>query len=115
MSNIKSTLDERGSRYGDFCDHAEVTQDFKAVLMDALATRDKVLPPIQQEALEVIFHKIGRIINGDNNYVDSWHDISGYATLVEEDLSKREEEEESLSLEEYLSNIFFPLVTSLRP
>jgi len=94
MSNIKSTLDERGTRYGDFRDHAEVTQDFKSVLRHTLASRDKMLPDIQQEALEMIFHKVGRIINGDNNYADSWHDIAGYATLVEEDLNREEKEEE---------------------
>jgi len=91
MSDIKSTLDERGTRYGDFRAHAKVTQDFKSVLMDALASRDKVLPDIQQEALEMIFHKVGRIINGDNNYADSWHDIAGYATLVEGDLDREED------------------------
>lgn len=36
----------------------------------------------QVEALEMIAHKIGRIINGDPNYADSWHDIAGYAKLV---------------------------------
>ena len=30
----------------------------------------------------MIFHKIGRIINGDPDYADSWHDIAGYAQLV---------------------------------
>ena len=36
----------------------------------------------QVEALEMIAHKIGRIINGDHSYSDSWHDIAGYAKLV---------------------------------
>lgn len=30
----------------------------------------------------MIAHKLGRIINGDPNYSDSWHDIAGYAKLV---------------------------------
>jgi hypothetical protein len=30
----------------------------------------------------MIAHKLGRIVNGDPNYVDSWVDIAGYATLV---------------------------------
>ena len=41
------------------------------------------LAPHQKESLEMIQHKIARILNGDPNYSDSWHDISGYATLVE--------------------------------
>jgi hypothetical protein len=36
----------------------------------------------QLEALEMICHKIGRIVNGDPNYADSWIDIAGYAKLV---------------------------------
>jgi len=34
----------------------------------------------------MIAHKIARIINGDPNHLDSWHDIAGYATLVEQEL-----------------------------
>jgi hypothetical protein len=30
----------------------------------------------------MIAHKIGRIINGDPDYIDSWDDIAGYAKLV---------------------------------
>ena len=32
----------------------------------------------------MILHKLARILNGDPNYVDSWHDIAGYAILVED-------------------------------
>lgn len=41
-----------------------------------------MMDPDQIECLEMIAHKIGRILNGDPNYGDSWRDISGYATLV---------------------------------
>ena len=30
----------------------------------------------------MIFAKVGRILNGDPNYADSWIDIAGYAKLV---------------------------------
>jgi len=30
---------------------------------------------------------MARIVNGDSNYIDNWHDIAGYATLVEQELS----------------------------
>jgi hypothetical protein len=32
--------------------------------------------------MEMICHKMARIMNGDPNYSDSWHDIAGYAKLV---------------------------------
>lgn len=86
QDTLQATLIERGSRYGPFKGHAEVTMALKIVVANELATRKKELPSIQQEALDMIFHKIGRIVNGDNNYDDSWHDIAGYAELVVKDL-----------------------------
>lgn len=87
MPTVDETLAERGKRYGDFTDHARTTQALKKVVSDALYNNDRVLAPVQQEALSMIFHKIGRIVEGDPNYADSWHDIAGYATLVEQRLA----------------------------
>ena len=36
----------------------------------------------QRESLEMVQHKVARILNGDPNYADSWVDIAGYAKLV---------------------------------
>lgn len=85
MNNINDTLSEREKRYGDFHNHAWITQCIK----DAMTHDDGwyKLNSSQKEALEMIAHKIGRIINGDPNYADSWHDIAGYATLVENELT----------------------------
>lgn len=79
---ITQTLTERGQRYGKFTGHAEVTQMLKTVVATALRKRDKTLAPDQQEAMDMILHKIGRIVNGDPDYDDSWVDIAGYAKLV---------------------------------
>ena len=83
---VTDTLAERGSRYGNFVGHAEVTQELKGLVSYHLKARAKVLAPDQQEALDMIMHKIGRIINGDPDYADSWHDIAGYASLVDKRL-----------------------------
>ena len=80
--DINHTLTERGARYGTFEDHAEIAQRLKGVLRKFEAERGCDLDPDQREALEMIAHKIARIINGDPNYADSWHDIAGYAQLV---------------------------------
>lgn len=79
---LDAVLTERGSRYGVFMGHAHVTQDLKHAITMHLATRNKKLQVDQQEALDMICHKIGRIVNGDANYDDSWVDIAGYAQLV---------------------------------
>lgn len=87
ITDVTETLSQRGTRYGSFTGHAEVTQALKEVIREALESRQKVLAPDQQEALDMITHKIGRIINGDPDYADSWHDIAGYAKLVDDRLN----------------------------
>lgn len=80
--NVERTLQDRGQKYGKFSGHAEVSQDLKLVIRTHLKHRGKILALDQQEALEMICHKIARIINGDADYIDSWHDIAGYSTLI---------------------------------
>ena len=87
MTDVNLTLDERGSRYGSFTGHADITQELKLVIAYHLGSRKKRLANDQQEALDMICHKIGRIINGDADYADSWHDIAGYASLVDKRLN----------------------------
>lgn len=78
--DIDATLAERGTRYGDFTEHARVTQAIKAAMADS--PNWATLAPDMREALEMIAHKAGRILNGDPAYHDSWHDIVGYTKLV---------------------------------
>jgi hypothetical protein len=80
QNDIDATLAERGSRYGSFVAHADITQRLKDEMRDS--ANWKKLNPDQKECLEMIAHKVGRILNGDPNYHDSWHDIVGYAKLV---------------------------------
>ena len=85
--SIESTLAERGSRYGKFVDHARVTQQLKRFIFENMRGQ---IDDDQAEALEMIAHKIGRIVNGDPNYADSWIDIAGYAKLVADRLQGTE-------------------------
>ena len=77
---IDDTLLDREKRYGDFTSHAEITMRLKDVVREF----DGNLSHVQKEAIDMILHKIGRILNGDPDYADSWHDIAGYATLAEQ-------------------------------
>ena len=90
MNKAPTTTDiliERGKRYGTFVGHAKVTQNLKIVISNELLERDKELDADMQESLDMICHKIGRIINGDEHYEDSWADIAGYAQLVADRLN----------------------------
>lgn len=87
--SIEKVLAERGSRYGEFVDHAFITQSIKRVMVNS--PNWQRLSDDMKESLEMIAHKIGRILNGDPSYIDSWTDIVGYAKLVEDYLIKKEE------------------------
>lgn len=78
-------ITERGSRYGKFKDGAEIMQELKDVMREVDGWHN--LTPSQREALDMIQHKIGRILNGDPTYDDSWKDIAGYATLIVNELN----------------------------
>lgn len=80
-NDILATLKERGSRYGHFSDRAKIGSDLRAII-HATPNWGKLSPP-QAEALDTICSKMARILNGDPLYLDNWHDIAGYATLVE--------------------------------
>jgi len=86
QGNIVATLTERGHRYGKFSGHAQVTQELKRVMSRHAAALNKTFTDSQWESLEMIAHKIGRIVNGDPDYADSWIDIAGYAKLVADEL-----------------------------
>jgi hypothetical protein len=86
---VDVTLDARAVEYGKFIEGAEVMQMLKRVVQNALSNRDKVLAHDQAEAMDMIIHKIGRIVNGNPDVVDHWLDIAGYAKLVADRLEGR--------------------------
>lgn len=85
--DVDQTIDERGSRYGKFVNQAELAQKLKDACVVHAMKHEREMEADQWEAIEMILHKIARIINGDPNYADSWHDIGGYAKLVEDRLN----------------------------
>ena len=83
-TGIDATLAERGARYGDFDEHARITQQIKSALVSGRSWSQ--CTPSQKECLEMLAHKMGRIVNGDPTYLDSWVDIIGYTRLVEKQM-----------------------------
>lgn len=85
-SDLGAMLSERGKTHGAFSDHARVTQDLKAVADGEHYRRhDRGQPPLtatQRESVEMICHKLGRILTGDASFQDHWDDIAGYAKIA---------------------------------
>ena len=85
---IQDTLNERQAAYGTFADNAKLSQELKCIM--ANSPNWGTLRADQAEALEMIAFKISRILTGDPNYRDNWHDIGGYAKLVDDRLLRDE-------------------------
>ena len=87
---IEEVLNQRQSTYGSFTKNAEVSQMLKYFMTQG--TNYKQMPVPHREALEMIVHKIARIVNGDPNYIDNWVDIIGYSQLVIKEIKSYDEE-----------------------
>lgn len=86
MSDINATLAERGSRYGRFADQALIEQQIINTMRSTPGWHK--LASDQKSALEMVAVKIARVLNGDPDYIDNWHDMAGYATLIVKRLSE---------------------------
>lgn len=84
---IEKTLKQRGSIYGAFSDNAETSQILKQTMRQAKNWDE--LSYAQQEALEMVQHKISRMLNGNHNYQDNVVDILGYTELMFKDMKAK--------------------------
>ena len=80
MPDINETLAERGGTHGVFSESAVATQRMKEIMRQS--PNWPQLSAAQQEALDMIQHKISRITYGDSTLLDSVRDIIGYAQLM---------------------------------
>ena len=81
---IEATLAERQAQYGCFEDVARTTGKIMEALSEVRVNGLNDLPYPHRMALYMIASKMARIVNGDFNYRDNWHDIGGYSKLVED-------------------------------
>lgn len=84
LSKVVDTLAARGKHYEGPGGYPEVAATVWAI-KEAMqkAPNWATLTPAHKEALHMIANKAARILNGNPNHADSWHDIAGYATLAE--------------------------------
>lgn len=88
--SVEKTLEERSARYGTFYNHATISQSLQDV-MRSQGNWD-FLDVDERQALTTIADKIARILNAPAGtiYSDSFHDIAGYALLVDKRLKELE-------------------------
>ena len=85
--NLQAITDERGAEYGDFTHQGIIAQDLKEYMREQDGW--KRLKSHQKESLDMIMHKVSRILNGNPENRDSWVDIAGYAQISAERILDR--------------------------
>ena len=92
LQSTEETLKERGNRYGEFKQHAKLSQHLNSTIVMRLHETGQIhkVESYHLEALTMICHKLARIANGDPTYDDNWRDIAGYAELVVKELNATE-------------------------
>ena len=93
MTNIKETLDERGTVYGAFRHNASVAQQLKHIWREYFSKSNFRAPyddtAVINESMEMILHNIAKISTGDPTHPDAWVNIISYAQLVLEHIRVR--------------------------
>ena len=85
--NIDDTLDARDKTHGSLLARGELVQDLK----DRMRQSDnwRRLSGGQRETLDMIQHKISRILQGDPDYLDHWDDLAGYPMQCAREIRRR--------------------------
>ena len=81
-------LKTRELTYGSYQDNAQIIQALKFNVRTFSGWSG--MSAAQKQSIDMIFTKIGRIITGDPDHLDSWIDIKGYAELIEEIIVKEQ-------------------------
>jgi len=80
MTDIEALVAERTTRHGDFNDQARIAQALKRAVQ--CEPTWEMLRDTHREAIDMILHKVARIVAGDPNFHDHWDDIGGYAKIT---------------------------------
>lgn len=115
MSNVNETLKERGKVYGDYKGGSEFRANVMELIVDRYAkVNHGGMPAIHMVYVYDIVNKLSRLAVTPY-HIDTWHDIAGYATLVEKALrkaEKQEQEQEADADDEYIKE-FMDFVSAL--
>ena len=76
---VSEILKDRAKTHGAFKNVARLSFYLKD---NFYKTKISKLTLTQQEAVNMILHKIARIGAGNPSEIDHWRDIAGYATLI---------------------------------
>ena len=84
--NINKTLDVRERTHGYYPEQAQLADEIRKLFYTS--KNWAVMTPVEHDAALMVAVKMSRILNGNPHEPDHWHDISGYSSLVVEDLTR---------------------------
>lgn len=84
QASADETIAERGKTHGPYI--VDATLAISIIELYAEAPNWKRLAPDMKHSLIMQAFKSARILCGDETHADHWHDIQGYARLVEQRL-----------------------------
>lgn len=84
MTEVEDILKERTKTHGPYVKHSEISQKLKRECHNSGGW--VLLSEVQRESLDMICHKLARILNGNPNEADHWLDIEGYAKLARKEI-----------------------------
>ena len=92
MSEVNETLKERGKVYGDYKGGSEFRANVMELIVDRYAkVNHGGMPAIHMVYVYDIVNKLSRLAVTPY-HIDTWHEIAGYATLVEKAFRKAEKQ-----------------------
>lgn len=81
MANVEDTLAQRNNVHGDYAKSASIKDEVLARL-ECTPNWEK-MDSVGRQTIRMIVEKLGRVMFGDWSFVDHWHDIAGYSTLMQ--------------------------------
>lgn len=81
---LSALLAEREQVHGNLKYSSVTMQQFKHLAR--VCPKWANMSDLQREAVDMILHKIGRVLHGDPTHKDHWDDIAGYATRAAQEL-----------------------------
>ena len=106
MSNVNETLKERGKVYGDYKGGSEFRANVMELIVDRYAkVNHGGMPAIHMVYVYDIVNKLSRLAVTPY-HIDTWHDIAGYATLVEKALRKAEKQDQEAAQEADADDVY---------
>jgi hypothetical protein len=79
-NTVEQVLEERGNDYGDYASKAQFIQGVKYLMRTSPSW--EAMDADMRESMEMIAHKMGRVVYGNPTHKDNFLDIAGYAKLV---------------------------------